>query len=169
MALVRLFHTDIAAAVMDFLNESFTFIIKERLRGRDRFYPRAHSSLLETSKALRSCEAFAQAIASHVGFHLWKVAAPLRGEVLCRKAIVARPLPQLVATVPDQMLSIEFLAAACARNPLVCNIISRDILRDSCFTRAYTQQPAPIRPSFVQGYLRGVRSDVLPYPQPRRY
>jgi len=130
MTLVKVLQTDAAVAIMGFL--------KDAPRGTWRFSPKPHSSLLATSSPLRRSERFALAIASHRGFHLFKVDARLRGDDLCRTAILAHPIGPVMASIPDNVLTIDFLASVCAQRPDVYHLIARDIRSDPRFIRAYT-------------------------------
>jgi len=125
MTLVTVLQTDAAGFVMECLKDNHRWDYAHRwCRSKN------HSNLLAAASPLRSSAHFASAIASHRGFHIWKVAAHLRTEFLCRKALMAHAIGPKLASIPERILSTDFLVSVCNERPDLCHLVSKDIRRD---------------------------------------
>jgi len=124
MTLVTVLQTDAAGVVMDFLKDNYCWGPLRWVQTKN------HSNLLAAASPLRSSAHFASAIATHRGFHLWKVAAHLRVEFLCRKSLVAHATGPVLTSVPERVLSTDFLVDICNKNVDLYHLVSTAIRDD---------------------------------------
>ncbi len=120
MSLLRPLQSDFAPVLMQYLDTS-------------------HSELLEVARPLRSSHIFAWAAATQCDFNLFKLAEHLRGDPLCRRALEYemesdRDFDRLWASIPEVIVTTDFLAFACAqRQDWAYKYVSADIQSDHTF------------------------------------
>ena len=101
MSLLRVLQSDFVAVLMQYLDAS-------------------HTQLLEVARPPRSSQTFAMAATTQRGFNLFKFVEHLRGDVLCRRALEQmcgseRDYDRLWASIPETIITTDFLAFACAK------------------------------------------------------
>ena len=102
MSLLRVLQSDLASVLMQYLDAS-------------------HAQLLEIARPPRSSQTFAMAVTVQRGFNLFKFVEHLRGDVLCRRAVEhmcgsERHFDRLWASIPENIITTDFLAFACAKH-----------------------------------------------------
>ena len=122
MSLLRVLQSDLASVLMQYLDAS-------------------HAQLLEIARPPRSSQTFAMAVTTQHGFNLFKFVEHLRGDVLCRRAVEhtcgsERHFDRLWASIPENIITTDFLAFACAKHDSAYKYVPLAVRVESAFVRA---------------------------------
>ena len=122
MSLLRVLQSDLASVLMQYLDAS-------------------HSELLEVARPLRNSNTFAWEACTQRGFNLFKVAEHLRGDALCRRTLELmlwskKAFVRLWASIPETVVSTDFLAFACALESDAYDYVPETVRADPAFVRA---------------------------------
>jgi hypothetical protein len=132
MSLLRALQSDIAPMLMQYLDTS-------------------HSQLLEVARPLRNSHTFAWEACVQSGLNLFKFAEHLRGDALCRRTLELmlwskKAFVRLLASIPETIVTTDFLALACALESHAYNYVPTTVRGDPAFIRALVNYIEPFDP-----------------------